>query len=682
MKGDLLALAALVSIWDFSTALAVEPVTRHHGRYEDFAEGTSLAVAVDDEGRLTLAPVPTALTETGSQRIWKVTATGEVLWIGTGDDGKLYRLQEGDEPQLLFDSPEVSLHALTAARDGGVYAGSSPDGILYHVGGDGAVETVARTESRYVWDVVADGKGLLVATGAPARVLHLEGGETETWFESTTDGHVRCLARAGSHWYVGTAVAGKSGDDAASRARIYEVDSESNRLLLETEYEEITQLLARGDTLFAAMTTAPAVNEAGGGSAEPVSALLRIGPDGGAYPIWQGVGIVVGLLATAESPLTVVLREPGRVLRLDTDGGNRQRLAHLDSLVPNSATLWRGHLVVGDGRSGRLARLTPAPGDSGWFESQVEDLGAHGQWGAIEWEADTPRGTLVRLHTRTGNGVVPDDSWSRWSEPLEESGARIPSPAARYLQYRVVLSGDEDRGPAVRRISFTARQTNLPPRIESLTTFAYRGNPQAPGPLPPQPPNGGGNSSFRLPQSKSLRLVRWKASDANDDGLRYRIYLRGEGQQTWKLVEEDVELSSVIWDTESMPEGMTQLRIVASDAEHNPASRALEDEYVSEPFPIDNSPPVVGLRVRQDGAVTVIEASFADQVSAVRGAGYSVDYEDHGPRLAAGDGLFDSRTEQAVFRLENLAPGEHVISVQAWDQLDNVGVARVMIDVE
>ncbi|MBT6145241.1 MAG: hypothetical protein HOH74_07430, partial [Gemmatimonadetes bacterium] len=191
-----------------------------------------------------------------------------------------------------------------------------------------------------------------------------------------------------------------------------------------------------------------------------------------------------------------------------------------------------------------------------------------------------------------------------------------------------------------------------------------------------------GNGKQRLPQSKSLRLVRWQATDSNGDELRFDIYLRGAGQQTWKLVEEKLKLTSVYWDTEAMPEGMTQLRIIASDAAQNPADLALRHEYTSEPFAVDNSPPVVQLAARRQDDITIVEARFIDRVTAIRGASYSIDYADHGLRLAPLDGLFDSREEDSVLRLDDLAVGEHVISVQAWDQLDNVGVARVVITVE
>ena len=679
MKG-VLAPVTLLLCWAFSGARAVEPVTLLHGRFQDFAKGSGQGVAIDADGRLRLAPLPLPLAATGAQRVWDLQVAGKALWIATGDDGQIYHLEQDEEPRLLLDSPEIGIHALADAGNGGIYAGTSPDGIIYHVATDGTVETVARTESRYVWDLAVDDDALLAATGSPARVIRLQDGESTTWFEAPGDSHVRCLVQVGDRWFASTAIAGiaATADGAVTHARIYEVQQTHSRLILETDFEEITFLLALGDTLFAAATTTPTGD---GDSDAPRSALLRVEPGGAAFPIWQGRGVFAGLLPAVEGGLTAVLREPGRVLRMQTDGSAFVRVASVDSIQPNTVARWADHLVIGDGTSGRLFQLTTAPGDSGWFDAPVEDLGAHGHWGSIEWQAQEPDDSRVQLRTRSGNSAVPDDNWSEWSAVLRASGQKIASPAARYLQYRVILRGDVDASPTVRRISFSARQTNVPPRIESLSTFAYRGNPQAPGPLPPQSANGS-KSSFRLPQSKSLRMVRWQAEDANHDKLRFSIYLRGETQQEWKLIEQDLELTSVYWDTETMPEGMTQLRLVASDADHNPAVGALQDEYISAPFPIDNSPPVVELSTSRAGNTTVVEASFVDRVTSVRGARYSLDYEDHGPRLAPTDGLFDSRREQAVFELEDLAAGEHVIAVQAWDQLDNVGVARIVVIIE
>jgi hypothetical protein len=69
-------------------------------------------------------------------------------------------------------------------------------------------------------------------------------------------------------------------------------------------------------------------------------------------------------------------------------------------------------------------------------------------------------------------------------------------------------------------------------------------------------------------------------------------------------------------------------------------------------------------------------------VSRLRGARFSIDYDDDTTRLAAADGLFDTGRESLRFGLPELAPGEHVISVQAWDELENLGVAQVVVEIE
>jgi hypothetical protein len=639
---------------------AVEPVTLTHGGFADLVGGTGSGVSLHSDGRLTRAPQLAPLIDADADRTWDLLADDDGLWIASGDEGRLLRWDGGDdEPRIVLDSPEVSLHALAQA-DRGVFVGSSPDGLVYHVRRDGTTRTVAQTGAGYVWDLARDADALLIATGQPARVLRLDGEQTTSLLEATGDAHVRALARRTSGWVAGTSVGAQSDRS----ARIYALEQGRRRLLLETAYDEVTHLVARGDTLFAAVTRTP-------DEGVPAAAMLRIEPGGASWALWQGRGVPAGLLLDASGQLMLVLRDPGRLLRLQVDGSSLTQVAHIDSITPNVVARLGARLVLGDGASGRLLQLTDSRADSGWFEAPVRDLGAHGDWGRIDWEA----GGEVQVRTRTGNSLVPDDTWSAWSAPVANE-AVVTSPPGRYLQVRLRLRGDD---AVVRRLSVTGRQTNLPPRLDGLTTFAYRGNPQAPGPPPPQPPNGSGNGRS-LPQSKSLRLVRWQAADPNGDALHYRIYLRGEGQSTWKLVEEDVEATTVYWDTERMPEGLTRLRLVAHDGAANAAP--LEDEILSEPFAIDNSPPVVRLTTSRDKGVVVVRARFEDAVTPVRGASWNLDYADHGPRLAATDGLYDSRVEEALLRLDDLPPGEHVIGVQAWDDLDNVGVARVVVRID
>lgn len=673
-----------LTLFAAGAAGAADPVAVSHARFDDFEDGTGRGVVLSSVDGLTLGPALQPLASVAAPRVWSLAATAETLWVGTGDDGRLYRLERGAAPALLLDSPEVGLQALEPVPGHGVYVGTAPDGLVYRVRPDGAATTVARTGSRYVWDLASDGRGgLLIAAGAPARVLRLQGDRADTLLDAPADGHIRCLAAAGTRWFAGTAVApppqGEGPAPPARHARLYEIGDGGARLVTETDYEEVTHLAALGDTLFAAVTSSPPTNQP---EATPAAALLRVQPDGAVFAIWTGTGVWAGLHA-ADGWLTAVAREPGQVLRVRADGRACERVAQVDSLAPNATARFGGGLAIGDGVSGHLWQLAEAAGDSGRFDGPVTDLGAHARFGAIEWDADLPAGAQLRLRTRSGNGAEPDGAWSPWSEAMSTSGQAIPSPPARYLQYRVVLGAPAGRaGPRVRRVTFTAQQSNLPPRLSELATDAYRSRAAAQG-QDPQPQAGNGpDGAAGLPQSKSLRLVRWQAVDANGDDLRFRVYLRGEGQRDWKLVEEDTDKTSLIWDTASMPEGLTQLRIVASDALDNPPSEALEDELVSAPFAIDNSPPVVAVETRREGRRIAVQVTASDRVTAVCGARYTVDYADEGQRLAAADGLFDGRTEAATFFLDDLPPGEHVLSVQVWDTLDNVGVARVIVAVD
>jgi hypothetical protein len=242
------------------------------------------------------------------------------------------------------------------------------------------------------------------------------------------------------------------------------------------------------------------------------------------------------------------------------------------------------------------------------------------------------------------------------------------------------MAANGGAGPRLEQVTLTAEQVNLPPRIAELVTYPYRpGQKGANGQADNAAAQARGANA--LPQRKSLRLVRWQAADPNGDDLVYDIYLRTQAQTTWKLAEEGTDKTSIIWDTENMPEGMTRLRLVASDRPDNGDAEALTDAWLSDPFPIDNSPPRLTVRARGKGPVEV-ELQVEDAVTPVRGARYSVDYGDREYQIEPGDGIYDRRLETARFTLSDLEPGEHVISLQAWDDLDNVGTAQVIVQVD
>src|SRR5690606_22355195 len=75
----------------------------------------------------------------------------------------------------------------------------------------------------------------------------------------------------------------------------------------------------------------------------------------------------------------------------------------------------------------------------------------------------------VELFTRSGNTKTPDEAWSDWSGPYQVAeGSPITSPKARYLQWRVVLTGGAAT-PLLTSVSAAYLQRNVRPKVESIT---------------------------------------------------------------------------------------------------------------------------------------------------------------------------------------------------------------------
>jgi hypothetical protein len=303
----------------------------------------------------------------------------------------------------------------------------------------------------------------------------------------------------------------------------------------------------------------------------------------------------------------------------------------------------------------------------------------YARWGNLHWRAELPDGTRLAFQTRSGNSQEPDPTWSAWSAEFAPSGSAISSPPARFLQYRALLrSTAGSKTPVLLGVDIAALPANLRPEIKSLEVQTY----QPPGQGDGQEQGQGGPPlrGRRLPQRKSLRLLRWQALDANSDKLSYALYIKSEGQREWKKAEEGLEQSSFIWDTETMPEGLTQLRLVATDSPDNPPTQALAAERLSTPFLIDNSPPDLALEVEEREPLR-LTLRCTDRISPIQRAQYLIDYGDQAQQLSSEDGLFDSQEEHVRFTVAGLVPGEHVIAVQVWDRLDNVGTAQLVIKI-
>ena len=130
----------------------------------DFLKGEVENLSIDSNGQLTLGPMTELVYETSAPFLWSmVPGPDGVLFVGTGNEGKVFKIDAQGKGSLFFDSTELEAHALAVAPNGVLYVGTSPDGRIYKVERNGNSSTFFDGETKYIWALAVDAKGNLFA---------------------------------------------------------------------------------------------------------------------------------------------------------------------------------------------------------------------------------------------------------------------------------------------------------------------------------------------------------------------------------------------------------------------------------------------------------------------------------------------------------------------------------------
>jgi hypothetical protein len=216
--------------------------------------------------------------------------------------------------------------------------------------------------------------------------------------------------------------------------------------------------------------------------------------------------------------------------------------------------------------------------------------------------------------------------------------------------------------------------------------------------------DGTSNAPLQAIKDKTAITVRWAAHDDNGDELVYALYLRGDGESVWRLLKDQITDKAYSFDASLIPDGGYQLKVVASDAPSHTPADALTGEKISERFEVDTTPPVVSAlkavtadcnnqdchperaqRVEGPASSFVLVTFDAeDAFSPIAHAEYSLDAGPWQFIDPVGE-LSDSKREHYELRLPastfQAKPGEHLITVRAYDRHDNVGVAKTVFSI-
>jgi len=509
-------------------AAAVDTVFWQIGTFDEFLQGTLHDVSVSKDGDLSLAPEATALFNPEETLALSLASDrNQNLYIGTGHQGKVFRVDRERKGSLLFTAREPEIFALAAAPDGSLYVGSSPEGKIYRVTPDGKSSVFAEPKTKYIWSLVLDPKGNLYAgTGDQGKILKIDSaGKIEVFLESKQT-HIMCLAFD----LEGNLLAGS-----VPNGLVYRVTPQGKAFVLyQSSLPEVHDLAVdsqgrifvatlggaggkgtpdlfppilpppAGQTPAATVTVTAGTSEDASkqpkegqtpptGQAQTSSfnrpapqaspfpttqlpqgrgALIQIHPDYSVETLWSSNNESIFGLAVREGHVLFSTDSNGRIFDLvpARDGNKVTLLAQTRESLASRLLLQGSEVYVATSNIAKLFRVGAKPGREGEYESPVKDAKFISQWGVLAWRGETPAGTNVEFFTRSGNSDRPDKTWSDWAGPYRSAeGSAIQSPPARFLQWKAAFRTTTAETPQLHDVTASYLNQNVPPQIRSLS---------------------------------------------------------------------------------------------------------------------------------------------------------------------------------------------------------------------
>jgi hypothetical protein len=696
---------------------------------DDLESGKASGISIDALGQMRLAPAVRERLRAAVPYLWCAASDAQGnVYVGGGNPALALRANEKTKPDTVFTSPEVAVFAMVFAQNN-LYIATAPDGQIYRQSGNFKAQPFFKPEAKYIWSIVPRQDGALyVATGEPGRIyLVSPTGKAEVFFQSE-EKHIRSLAFDKSS---GNLFAGSSGNGYVYRLSAAGAVS----VLYDAAFPEIHQLaIDRDGAVYAAAAgeaktppgliptptasaesgepdeeegppiiisaveeqpSAPAVISAPSQPGKGVSAMYRINKDGIVKTVWNSrQDRIHSMLLEASGSLLVGTGDRGRVYRIAGDG-TRTLLFQLEpSQITSIINGPNDSFLLTTANAGTLQMMSAAARDKGEYLSDVIDANVPAQWGAANWQTSTgPQAGdgEARLFTRSGNTGKPDKTWSDWAAVQGPStGGAIASPMARFLQWKLELTGAGKNSAVVKRVQVSYLQKNVAPEITAINIYnpgdafpdakeqasnhlSEAQNAGSPGPKSIQLPEAG-----RKTFQKGAQSIGWQARDENNDRLLYRLEIRAAGENVWRELEKEYAGAVYTWDSQALPDGEYQVRISASDRRSNPPNLALAGEKASEIFVIDNTPPEIkNLTAQKNGAQWQASFEAVDQLSRIKEAWYAVDASDW-QLIYPADNVADQRREIYQIAIAN-ANAPAILAVKVVDANGNNGFGKALL---
>ncbi len=671
----------------FSVVFATESKVKEFKSFADFKEGTFSSIALADNGVLTLAPATQKIFDAKAQHIWQLAATGETIYLASGSPAHILRLA-GEKADTVFSSQKPAVFAMATAKNKTLYFAPSPGGKLYRLQ-NGQIKLFAELKVRYIWDILPEKNGLLLATGDPGLILHLDTQAKIDTFFTSTENHIRVITRdTKGNLYAGSADHGlvfrfnKNGDPFV----LYDSPETEIFNIITAENGEIwaaglSEKLSR--SAIPAMKNA--IKKSGNGSSEHKSrndlsakpaknggsskgALYKISTNGVARNFWSGAPArLQSMLRQKDGSILAGSGDSGQVFRLHPDGDIEQ-LLDFDAEQIVAIKPQRDGALLATANSGMLYKVLRKNATNGFYESTPFDAGSFTNWGSLSW-----RGTgQVKFSVRSGNTGTPDETWSTWQHlPPSTRPQAIKSPTARFFQWRADFIGEAK----LSAVSFGYKQQNIAPILENIIIHE-------PGIAFPDAvkdgSDGDGQTSAVSARKKvnktGFQSISWNMRDENGDPLSCTIAYKMQDTGNWRTMIDDYTAAVYSWDTRTLEDGIYHIKISVSDKKNN-TNNSFSTTKISEDVLVDNSVPEITAFAVRDKKI-VFQAG--DKFSRIVAAYFAIDSGDW-QALAPADGIADSRSEKYEIDASALKKGAHTVMVKIADERNNTAYRHLNI---
>jgi hypothetical protein len=708
-------LCALAAVWAVpSSASAGGTRTLKLSDYAALDRGETQGAAIESDGRVTVGYLPQR-GEVKQTTAFTCVPDGKSVLVGTADEASILRVypnlskkagkktrpsKKGKKGAEV--TPEATLKVETVAALDGVLvsamvklpggrlvAATVPGGKLVQVDKKGKVSDFATLPVEQIWGLLVHKGKLYAATGPKGELyaMSLSGKDPKVVFDAQEKDLLSVLP-VGDDLLVG----------ASPQANLYRVtDDVEGELLHSFSGNEVRAMAVQGQHLVVAVNT---FEDRQLGSLDALTKTLRRTSLTGNPPSGQAgnerppsahgklhavdLGAKVDLARATEAPwepwldrgdqyFTSLLAQGSSVLVGTSRSGKVYRVsgprtaatvADFDERQTTAlCQLPKGPAFATTAHGAAVYQLRAAVASQAKYRPKVHDAIHPAQWGAVVLRGDGK----LSLRARVGPTAEPDDRWSDWTTvSLSRSadgmrGNLSKLSRRRYVELEVGL---DNADATLRSLEAFYAPENLAPLLTEVSIDTPR------------------FKSDDASEPSATVKIKWKVDARDDDALQYDVRIRPEGGSSgeWITVTkngEPVNTREVSLDLSTVPDGVYEVGVVASDEPENGSASARTDELVSDPFVVDRQRPTLSPPTVKGNRVS---ASATDDGGYIHDAAYSID----GGRFrtaGAQDGVFDSPTEVVVFDLpDDLRPGPHRVVVRVRDASGNLSTTPVVVN--